>query len=76
MNECAMTVLLDMSAFEVSQFADDFLLPLMELEIIIRFFLRSLVVVSDGLWFSEWPHYFCAVRSVRGKPPVFFGFFP
>jgi predicted neutral ceramidase superfamily lipid hydrolase len=52
-----MTVLLDMPAFKVSQFADNFLLPLVELMMVIRLFLRPFMMVSDSSWFSEWPHF-------------------
>jgi hypothetical protein len=46
-----------MPAFKVSQFADNFLLPLVELEMVIRLFLRPFMMVSDSSWFSEWPHF-------------------
>jgi hypothetical protein len=47
---------LDMSAFKIGQFPDDFPLPLVELEILIRILLRPFAM-SGGLRNQKWLHF-------------------
>jgi hypothetical protein len=46
-----------MSAFEICQFLDDFALPLVELEMLIRILLRPFTMLSDGLWYQKRLHF-------------------
>ena len=47
----ANSVLLDMSAFKISQFPDDFALALVEFQVVVRVRLRPFMVVLDRLWY-------------------------